>query len=207
METFRDFFRRVRRRVRRIGTTIRRASSNVLPTHHSNDSEKSDDLEANMISHAGAATHGQEPSFYSRMRPTSTETPPNSPSSEMAPRSPASPTASEAVTIGSPGRGKQLWKHALRTVKMSSMVSSPFAMTGKPAPHRQRTTSSTLTSSVGERKRTMAEEPLQLRSRVSAFIPKLKCLETTQDLAAHQALVRHLQFSPDGKFLATSRCA
>ncbi|EEB94997.1 hypothetical protein MPER_06102 [Moniliophthora perniciosa FA553] len=43
-----------------------------------------------------------------------------------------------------------------------------------------------------------------MRSRVSALVPKLTCLEATQDLAAHQALVRHLQFSPDGKFLATS---
>lgn len=42
-------------------------------------------------------------------------------------------------------------------------------------------------------------------SRVAALVPKLKSLEATQDLAAHQALVRHLQFSPNGKFLATSR--
>ena len=44
-----------------------------------------------------------------------------------------------------------------------------------------------------------------LRSRVAALVPKLKILDTTQDLAAHQALVRHLQFSPDGKYLDTSR--
>jgi WD40 repeat protein len=35
--------------------------------------------------------------------------------------------------------------------------------------------------------------------------PKLLKLEATGALEAHQALVRHLQFSPDGKFLATSR--
>jgi WD40 repeat protein len=29
-------------------------------------------------------------------------------------------------------------------------------------------------------------------------------LETTQDLPAHTALVKDIQFSPDGKYLATS---
>ncbi|KAH9073045.1 hypothetical protein EDB83DRAFT_2313141 [Lactarius deliciosus] len=46
--------------------------------------------------------------------------------------------------------------------------------------------------------------PMQ-SSRVAGLVPKLRGLEPTQDLAAHQALVRHLQFSPNGKFLATSR--
>jgi hypothetical protein len=41
-------------------------------------------------------------------------------------------------------------------------------------------------------------------SRVATLTPKLKSLEPMQDLAAHIALVKHLQFSPDGKFLATS---
>ncbi|KAH9048439.1 WD40 repeat-like protein [Lactarius hengduanensis] len=45
--------------------------------------------------------------------------------------------------------------------------------------------------------------PMQ-SSRVAGLVPKLRGLEPTQDLAAHQALVRHLQFSPNGKFLATS---
>ena len=42
-------------------------------------------------------------------------------------------------------------------------------------------------------------------SRVAGLVPKLRGLTLTQDLDAHQALVRHLQFSPNGKFLATSR--
>jgi predicted secreted protein len=37
------------------------------------------------------------------------------------------------------------------------------------------------------------------------LVPKLKVLEVTQDLAAHSALVKDLQFSPDGKYFATSR--
>jgi WD repeat-containing protein 26 len=42
-------------------------------------------------------------------------------------------------------------------------------------------------------------------SRVARLVPKLKDFEPTQEFAAHQALVRHLQFSPNGNFLATSR--
>jgi WD repeat-containing protein 26 len=41
-------------------------------------------------------------------------------------------------------------------------------------------------------------------SRLAAVGPKLRSLTATHELAAHQALVRHLQFSPDGKWLATS---
>ena len=41
--------------------------------------------------------------------------------------------------------------------------------------------------------------------RVASAIDKLKALDTSQEMAAHQALVRHLQFSPNGKYLATSR--
>ncbi|EIW78840.1 hypothetical protein CONPUDRAFT_155557 [Coniophora puteana RWD-64-598 SS2] len=41
-------------------------------------------------------------------------------------------------------------------------------------------------------------------SRLAALAPKLRALEITQELAPHGALVRHMQFSPNGKFLATS---
>lgn len=41
-------------------------------------------------------------------------------------------------------------------------------------------------------------------SRFSHLIPKLKTLQPTQDLMTHSALVSCLQFSPNGKFLATS---
>jgi hypothetical protein len=49
-------------------------------------------------------------------------------------------------------------------------------------------------------------QPMPVQSsRVASLVPKLRGLKLTQDLDAHQALVRHLQFSPNGKFLATSR--
>lgn len=94
---------------------------------------------------------------------------------------------------------------AVRAVMASAAVghagpTSPFTP--------QRTNSGTLPGGTTEVSHgTPVSDPMvPLRgSRVAALIPKLKSLETTQDLAAHQALVRHLQFSPNGKFLATSR--
>ncbi|KAH9060585.1 WD40 repeat-like protein [Lactarius vividus] len=41
-------------------------------------------------------------------------------------------------------------------------------------------------------------------SRVARLAPTLRNFAPTQEFAAHQALVRHLQFSPNGNFLATS---
>ncbi|KAH9048437.1 WD40-repeat-containing domain protein [Lactarius hengduanensis] len=41
-------------------------------------------------------------------------------------------------------------------------------------------------------------------SRVARLVPPLKVLRPTHDFTAHQALVRQLQFSPNGRFLATS---
>lgn len=50
------------------------------------------------------------------------------------------------------------------------------------------------------------EPGMSLRGvRVTSAIDKLKALNTSQEMEAHQALVRHLQFSPNGRYLATSR--
>ncbi|OCH89316.1 WD40 repeat-like protein [Obba rivulosa] len=95
---------------------------------------------------------------------------------------------------------KSRFASAVRSVMMlrnaAGAASMPFT------PRRQRTTSSDGQHSKGS-------DPLEqvgmLRtSRVATLVPKLKSLEPTQDLPAHQALVRHLQFSPNGRFLATS---
>ncbi|KAL0959814.1 hypothetical protein HGRIS_011496 [Hohenbuehelia grisea] len=126
----------------------------------------------------------------------------DTPVSPTSPATPGSPTT--------PSKGKLLWKNALRTVKMSSAIAPAPAKAG--TPRRQRTTSSTMGPAVPERKMTLSPLsasmndplPLLMRSRVSELVPKLRHLEPVQELAPHQALVRHLQFSPDGRFLATS---
>ena len=43
-------------------------------------------------------------------------------------------------------------------------------------------------------------------ARVSNLIEELKALSLAQELLPHGALVRHVQFSPNGKYFATSRC-
>ncbi|KAF9450606.1 WD40 repeat-like protein [Macrolepiota fuliginosa MF-IS2] len=99
---------------------------------------------------------------------------------------------------------KQRWRDTIRAVRMCAAISDPNAqpVVGTPrAPSRRRTTSSTLT----DKKR--ANTPMRntvAKSRVADLVPRLKALEASQDLAAHTALVKHLQFSPDGKYLATS---
>ena len=77
-------------------------------------------------------------------------------------------------------------------------ASTAFPVEGR-NPRRQRTMSSD-----GNGKEA---EPVGVlkNSRVGTLVPKLKSLHPTQSFEAHVALVRHLQFSPNGKFLATSR--
>lgn len=42
-------------------------------------------------------------------------------------------------------------------------------------------------------------------SAISVISRRLRTLECSEDISPHQALVRDLQFSPDGKYLATAR--
>lgn len=98
------------------------------------------------------------------------------------------------------------WTNAVKSVtvmlRSTSAASGAFSMPN--SPKRQRTMSSE-GSRGGSGQLAEILPGMMKASRVAALVPKLKSLETTQDLAAHQALVRHLQFSPSGKFLATSR--
>ncbi|PFH48709.1 hypothetical protein AMATHDRAFT_196130 [Amanita thiersii Skay4041] len=119
------------------------------------------------------------------------------------------PSESETPTTPrSSTPAKQLWEKALSNV----LTRPTLAQIGLAAvsassrdPSRQRTASSNVTNH-GEHRRASAEESVQavFKSRISGLIPKLRVLETTQDMTAHHALVRHLQFSPDGRYLATS---
>ena len=106
------------------------------------------------------------------------------------------------LSSSSPNRGR--FAVAVRSVMMLQNASShisPFAALG---PRRQRTTSSGAHEAM-EMKMTMDPINALRTSRVASLIPKLKGSEPTQDLAVYQALVRHLQFPPDGKLMATSR--
>ncbi|KAJ7576057.1 hypothetical protein C8J56DRAFT_900238 [Mycena floridula] len=84
------------------------------------------------------------------------------------------PRSLVSAEASGPSVGKQLWLNALRAIKSQKAEVEPFL--------------------------SRVTTPLQgigLQTR-------LRCLQPVQDIPAHQALVRRLQFSADGKFLATS---
>ncbi|KAF8997101.1 hypothetical protein BDQ17DRAFT_1391948 [Cyathus striatus] len=101
---------------------------------------------------------------------------------------------------------KQLWKNEVKTTEqmkqylVSVVPRSPTVLGHSAAPFRRR---STLSSGNGIPEKRKPIE-LDVRLRIMAIQPKLIELESVQDIDAHQALVRHLQFSPDGQYLATS---
>ncbi|OJA11366.1 hypothetical protein AZE42_05152 [Rhizopogon vesiculosus] len=93
--------------------------------------------------------------------------------------------------------------------RLTNAIRSVMMLQSATSPTRKRTTSSAFSSAftasdVPRRKSETGVTTTFGGSKVASVIPKLKSLEATQDLAAHSALVRHLQFSPNGKFLATS---
>lgn len=94
--------------------------------------------------------------------------------------------------------GKKRFANAVRSVMMLRTASAATS------PRRQRTTSTDGARS-GSGTPEESTTGMLRSSRVTSLVPKLRSLETTQDLAGHVALVRHLQFSPDGNFLATAR--
>ena len=100
------------------------------------------------------------------------------------------------LPVASAGKGR--FANAVRAVIKMRAASAAFPVEGR-NPRRQRTMSSDGNG--------REAEPIGLlkNSRVGTLMPKLRSLQTTQSFEAHSALVRHLQFSPSGKFLATSR--
>lgn len=110
----------------------------------------------------------------------------------------ASITSETPGTMTPAGRGR--FANAVRAVIKMRHASTAFPVEGR-NPRRQRTMSS-------DGNGIEAVEPMGLlkNSRVGTLMPKLRSLHPTQSFEAHSALVRHLQFSPSGKFLATSRC-
>ncbi|KAF5390996.1 hypothetical protein D9757_003981 [Collybiopsis confluens] len=186
--------------VSRASTKFRRVKS-ITKSIISSDGEKGGDIENGLPLSMSTMEAPVSPLGSSRRRPS--ETGPSSPLVEAPATSPsagpATPTFANGFGLNSspaspsaPSVGRQLWKNALRTVKMSTAMTVPAR-----SPRRQRTTSSTMLPS--DRKRAATDPPVKaiVRSRVTALVPKLKCLQPTQDVAAHQALVRHLQFSPN----------
>ncbi|CAA7264399.1 unnamed protein product [Cyclocybe aegerita] len=185
-----------------------------LPTSMTYEPKDSSSPSRHRPSDATAVTHTNEPSS-----PLVPQTPVNSPTEKDTPPAPPPITPPPPPSVG-----KQLWRNAMRNVKMQSALTSapaadagtsppPSTIISKPRgiPVRKRTTSSGVELGLGmgmlgkKNSTSTGAEPVAFtRSRVGTIMPKLMELEATHDLAAHNALVRHMQFSPDGKYLATS---
>ena len=187
---------------RRFSEAVSEFSSRTLSRLNSPVDEKAQDPEANTPVPACASPEPISPAF----RRAGSESGPLLPIAEI--RSPtvtsfdggegdtAASVTSETVGPQSPPKGR--FANAVRAVIKMRNASTAFP--GR-TPRRQRTMSSD-----GNGRET---EPVGVlkNSRVGTLMPKLRALHPTQSFEAHSALVRHLQFSPNGKFLATSRCA
>jgi WD repeat-containing protein 26 len=212
MNMVKGSYKHGRKAVRRAGRQLSRVSSlsasiRSIQTGGSEDT----DLEEGVL----PFSHFPEPISTGRARSATLTSPISAFSDVKTPTSPVpADISSEKVDADSNADGnhttetKARFTSAVRSVMMLQSASLGSGPLGAFAPRRKRTTSSTITdeSPITPRRKGTIEIPAIRGSRVASLTPKLKSLETTQDLAAHQALVRHLQFSPNGKFLATSRC-
>ncbi|KIY47537.1 hypothetical protein FISHEDRAFT_66082 [Fistulina hepatica ATCC 64428] len=162
-------------------------------------------------SSATLVTRATRPSDASAKSPThafvrsSVDTGPLSPST-VAPSVVSDIEAAPTTSRGpeTPSRGKQLWRNAIKTVTMSSRMSSAFGSpTRSPVSASRQRSASTVVQHVRGSSGPLETTKIS-RSRVATLSQKLRILEPTQDLTVHFGLVRHLQFSPDGKWLSTS---
>ena len=201
--------------------TAFKAMFGILPTPTCWSTETDDDdLEAHVHGPPASRFQNYDPTRHRISDATAPMSEPSSPTSPFVPPTPLNSPVHQTfvpsfVATANNDRttsiSKQLWKKAFRDVKLRNALMPSRQSTAVPVidppPIRQRTTSSTLNDVVSDNKKKAStlESVLFSRSRITAFVPKLTELEVTHDLAAHSALVRHMQFSPDGQFLATSR--
>lgn len=181
-------------------------------------------VDSNASIHSGIVGAPHAAASPEPMTPSVTQAPPSThlesirepQSPEM--RSPKSPLLSvkisepDGITTDSPSASpaRARFASAVRNIMKLQSSAKTFDGIGPRGVTRKRTASSGIlepSSKISGKVINGSYEPSAMpkSSRVAALVPKLKSMEASQDIAAHQALVRHLQFSPDGKFLATSR--
>jgi hypothetical protein len=143
------------------------------------------------LTHAPSST--MRTSSYNRSGSLRTRSP-----SPMTPASPEAPYLSQNVPEEANGTTQACAMPPRRARFVQAMRSVIIAQQGP---------SGTSRASLFSPEVTRQEELLGLirSSRVARLAPKLRDFAPTQEFDAHQALVRHLQFSPNGNFLATSR--
>lgn len=110
---------------------------------------------------------------------------------------PISDDRSEDSVASGQSNAKQRFVNAIRSVMMVQAATRP--------PMSPRRDSAWETPQITSPGRLQESGVSALRNaQIAHYVEKLKLLNPIQELGAHQALVRHLQFSPNGRFLATS---
>ncbi|CAE6505272.1 unnamed protein product [Rhizoctonia solani] len=117
-----------------------------------------------------------------------------------APTTPASSSNHSAE----PGPSEQAQRNAKfkaltkRVIHTFRLVPQPHAPSSPPI----RSMSSPSVMSDSRHRRDSSDNEL-IPARIQTYVPMLRTLRSSQLLTEHVALVKHLQFSPDGQFLAT----
>ncbi|EKM57477.1 uncharacterized protein PHACADRAFT_206381 [Phanerochaete carnosa HHB-10118-sp] len=105
-----------------------------------------------------------------------------------------------ATPLNSPASASPARRRFTDVVRSVMMLRSASNMTATATASRKRT----LSKENGKHGKPAEPPGVLKKSRVARLIPRLKQMEAWLDFSPHQALVRHLQFSPSGRYLATS---
>ncbi|PFH48870.1 hypothetical protein AMATHDRAFT_5391 [Amanita thiersii Skay4041] len=116
---------------------------------------------------------------------------------------PSLPSVASPDSVATPTTGRQLWKTA--RIRIRSMVYYPMGMihdnTSRSA-HRRGTTNTML---YGPRRPTMGDDGRAIfYSRIADLATQLKELRVIGGVPCHHGPVHHLQFAPNGEYLATA---
>ena len=109
-------------------------------------------------------------------------------------------TTESQTTLAGKARLQGIVRNLIRSRNLIGPNSPIASKSG--AQQRQRTVSSTIVGSEAGVRDDQLSSTARV-SRVASLQPALKCLQPQLMLTPHTALVRHLQFSPNGEFLAT----
>ncbi|THH11409.1 hypothetical protein EW145_g660 [Phellinidium pouzarii] len=217
------------RQLTRVGTGLSmigtKLSTVVLVRKNTNEQNITEDAEKG---NGMVATHGAPANLHSNVASPTSASPSDERITSPTLTSPASltPSSKSVTSLLTPsettlstesasasgvlaGNGKRRFAGVVRTVISANRAlgyNSPTTATFMSS-RKQRTKASAASSGTGNIVGGMLNDDNTMAtvrvSRVASLIPALKSLRPMQLFQPHTALVRHLQFSPNGEFLAT----
>ncbi|KAG8690095.1 hypothetical protein FRC08_010673, partial [Ceratobasidium sp. 394] len=144
--------------------------------------------------------HEDLPLVVNTLAPSVMTSPPSAGGSSRVPDDESAPETAVPTTEAAgpviPRNTK--FRAAAKRVMGAFKLAPPVHLTGEPV----RSMSSPSVLSESRHRRDSSEQQLN-PTRMQGLVPMLRTLRCSQMLGEHVALVKHLQFSPDGQFLAT----